>query len=125
MLQLGVHNSSMPLEGWFETRHSPISAQFVGRQRLWGLIDRLCDRLLTMREIIWGWLTAAIGLVVLVLLALYGIEVGTWIDEAGPLQTAPPTFIIPFAIGGLGLVLLVGGFIVGVAATAKDVQSRP
>lgn len=78
-----------------------------------------------MREIIWGWLTAAIGMVVLVLLAFYGIEYGTWVDEAGPLQTAPPTFIIPFAIGGLGMVLLFGGFIVGAAATAQYSQSRP
>lgn len=44
---------------------------------------------------------------------LYGTEYGTWIDEAGSLSVEPPTFILPFAIGGLGFVLLIGGVIAG------------
>lgn len=61
---------------------------------------------------IWGATTAVIGGLILVLLVFYGTEYGTWVDEAGPLSTAPPTFILPFVIGAMAGVLLVGGTIV-------------
>lgn len=77
-----------------------------------------------MREIIWGWLTSAIGLAILVLLFVYGTQSGTWMDEVGPLPISPPTFVIPFAIGGLGLVLLCGGLIMGVLASGERAKQR-
>ena len=77
-----------------------------------------------MREIIWGWLTSAIGLAVLILLFFYGMQSGTWLDEVGPLRLSPPTFVIPFAIGGLGLVLFLGGLVIGLVATGKRVNQR-
>ncbi|TQO19889.1 hypothetical protein FB472_1490 [Rhodoglobus vestalii] len=77
-----------------------------------------------MREIIWGWLTAAIGLAILVVIFFYGIEFGTWVDEAGSLRSAPPTFILPFVVAGLGLVLFVGGFSVGASAGVQRSKSR-
>lgn len=84
----------------------------------------MCARLKIMREIIWGWLTSAIGLAVLILLFFYGMQSGTWLDEVGPLRLSPPTFVIPFAIGGLGLVLFLGGLVIGLVATGERVNQR-
>ncbi|BCW08333.1 hypothetical protein [Arthrobacter sp. NtRootA1] len=66
-----------------------------------------------MRGTVWAWASALIGAAILVLIFFYGTEYGTWVDEAGPLSVEPPTFILPFAIGGLGFVLLIGGVIAG------------
>lgn len=77
-----------------------------------------------MREIIWGWVSSAIGLAVLVLLSVYGAQSGTWLDEAGPLRVSPPTFIIPFAIGGLGGILFLGGLIMGAVAAGERARQR-
>jgi hypothetical protein len=78
-----------------------------------------------VRELFGAGFSAATGLAVLVLLAFYCIEYGTWLDEAGPLRASPPTFILPFALGGLGVVLLIGGLIVGIAGTTQLAQPRP
>jgi hypothetical protein len=78
-----------------------------------------------MRGTIWGWLTAAIGLAVLVLLVFYGTEYGTWVDEAGFLRPAPPTFDLPFAIGGLGVVLFIGGSVVGMTGGYSPSKASP
>lgn len=86
--------------------------------------ERLCATLVIMREIIWGWLTSAIGLAVLVLLFVYGMQSGAWLDEVGPLRLPPPTFMIPFAIGGLGVVLFLGGLIIGLIATGEWAEQR-
>lgn len=66
-----------------------------------------------MRGNVWAWARALIGAAIVVLIFFYGTEYGTWIDEAGSLSVEPPTFILPFAIGGLGFVLLIGGVIAG------------
>lgn len=68
---------------------------------------------------IWGAASAAIGGLIIVLLVVYGTEYGTWVDEAGPLPTAPPTVVLPFAIGALAAVLLVGGSIVAIVGPAR------
>jgi hypothetical protein len=73
---------------------------------------------------VWGWVTASIGLAIVALLFVYGYEYGIWLDEVGPLTVAPPTFLLPFAIGGLGVVLLIGGFVVGVTEIIERAQSR-
>lgn len=72
-----------------------------------------------MRGRIWSLISAGIGAVILVLLALYGTEYGTWVDEAGRLPTSPPSFVLPFAVGALAAVLLIGGVF-----TAGDARSR-
>ncbi|SEE85947.1 hypothetical protein SAMN04489740_2818 [Arthrobacter alpinus] len=84
----------------------------------------MCERLVIMREIIWGWLSSALGLAVLVLLFVYGMQSGTWLDEVGSLRVSPPTFMVPFAIGGLGVVLFLGGLIIGLVATGERAQQR-
>ncbi len=84
----------------------------------------MCARLIIMREIIWGWISSALGLAILVLLFVYVMQSGTWLDEVGPLRLSPPTFMIPFAIGGLGLVLFLGGLIIGLAATGERARQR-
>jgi hypothetical protein len=76
---------------------------------------------------IWGGVSAGIGVVILAVLVVYGTEYGTWVDEAGPLDPGPPTFILPFVIGALGLVLLVGGSviaIVGARGSARTASSQ-
>ncbi|WP_165384947.1 hypothetical protein [Cryobacterium sp. SO1] len=45
------------------------------------------------------------------MLILFGTEYGTWLDEAGRLETSPPSFVLPFVIGGLGAVLVLGGLV--------------
>ncbi len=87
---------------------------------------RWCAKIMIMimQGTIWGWISAAIGLAVLVLLFFYGIDYGTWVDEAGPLRSSPPAFILPFAVGGLGVVLSIGGFCVGVAGTVQRTLPR-
>jgi hypothetical protein len=66
-------------------------------------------RLGIVRGRLWSLLSAAIGAAILVVLFVYGIEFGTFVDEAGQLETPPPSFVLPFVIGGLAVVLLVGG----------------
>ena len=65
-----------------------------------------------MRGRIWSSVSAAIGAAILIVLVFYGTEYGTWVDDAGMLDTPPPSFVLPFIIGGLGLFLLVGGLVV-------------
>ena len=64
-----------------------------------------------MRGRIWSSVSAAIGAAILVVLFLYGLQYGTWLDEVGPLAVAPPSFLLPFILGALGLVLFVGGLV--------------
>ncbi|MGO4783942.1 hypothetical protein [Cryobacterium sp. W22_MBD10_FK3] len=45
------------------------------------------------------------------MLSFYGTEYGTWLDEAGKLETSPPSFVLPFVIGGLGAFLVLGGLV--------------
>ncbi|MBH0109974.1 hypothetical protein I6E81_07325 [Salinibacterium sp. NG22] len=68
-----------------------------------------------MRNRIWAVTSGLLGAAILVLLFFYGIEYGTWIDEAGPLTTSPPTFLLPFAIGGIAGILMIGGFAVSLS----------
>jgi hypothetical protein len=60
------------------------------------------------------------GAIILILLFMYGIEYGTWVDEAGRLDTAPPSFLLPFAIGGLGGVIMIGGLVIGLSGLNSD-----
>lgn len=73
-----------------------------------------------MQNRIWAWSSAAMGAAILVLLFFYGIEYGTWLDEAGRLSTSPPTFLLPFTIGGLGGVIMIGGLVVGLSGLNSD-----
>lgn len=71
-----------------------------------------------MRGIIWGLLTAAIGLTMIALLVVYGTQYGTWLDEIGSSldledQAAAPTILLPAIIGLLAIGLVVGGLAVG------------
>ena len=68
---------------------------------------------------IWSLVSAGVGLAILVVLAMYGTEYGTWVDEAGRLDTPPPTFILPFVIGALALVLFLGGLVTAFTLIAK------
>ncbi len=61
---------------------------------------------------VWGATSAAVGGLVLVLLVVYGIEYGTWIDEVGPLPITPPTVVLPLIMGVLAGMLLLGGIVV-------------
>ena len=72
-----------------------------------------------MRANVWGLLTAAIGMTIIVLLVVYGTAWGTWIDEVGSSldiaeQASAPTIILPAVIGLLAVVLVIGGVAVGV-----------
>jgi hypothetical protein len=62
-----------------------------------------------MRGRLWSLVGAAIGAAILAILFAFGIEYGTWVDEAGQLEVPPPAFVFPFVIGCLAIVLLVGG----------------
>jgi hypothetical protein len=73
---------------------------------------------------VWALATAIIGVLILVILAAFGTEYGTWVDEAGPLPTAPPTFVLPFLVGGLALVLVVGGLVSAVVSVVRSRAGR-
>lgn len=49
---------------------------------------------------------------------------GTWADEGGQLPLSPPTIVIPFAIGGLELVLQIGGLVMGVLGVGERAKQR-
>lgn len=71
-----------------------------------------------MRGIIWGLITAATGLAIIVLLFIHGTQWGIWIDEVGPSltiaeQAAAPNIVLPAVIGLLAIGLVVGGLAVG------------
>lgn len=71
-----------------------------------------------MRGSVWGLLTAAIGMTIIVLLVIFGTAYGTWIDEIGPSldlteQAAAPTIVLPGLIGLLAVGLVIGGLAVG------------
>lgn len=71
-----------------------------------------------MRGSVWGLITAAIGLLIIVLLVLFGTAYGTWVDEIGPSldldeQAASPTIVLPGLIGLLAVALIIGGLAVG------------
>ena len=72
---------------------------------------------------VWGAISAAIGGLILVLLVVYGIEYGTWIDEVGPLPIAPPTVVLPLIIGVLAGMLLLGGIVVAIVGPAQHETS--
>lgn len=74
---------------------------------------------------VWACISATIGLALLAVVLLYAVEYGTWVDRAGPLPVAPPDFILPLTIGRLGVVLLVGGFIVGAMGIGERARRRP
>ncbi|MEV7756123.1 hypothetical protein AB0O16_00185 [Microbacterium sp. NPDC089180] len=71
-----------------------------------------------MRGSVWGLLTAAIGMTIIVLLIIDGTAYGIWLDEIGPSldiaeQAAAPTIVLPGLIGLLAIALIVGGLAVG------------
>lgn len=71
-----------------------------------------------MRGSVWGLLTAAIGMTIIVLLIIDGTAYGIWIDEIGPSldiaeQAAAPTIVLPGLIGLLAIALIIGGLAVG------------
>lgn len=74
---------------------------------------------------VWGWVSAAVGIAILGLLVAYGTEYGTWVDAAGMLPIPPPTFVIPFAIGGLALILVIGGLVSAFSALAARTRTDP
>lgn len=71
-----------------------------------------------MRGSVWGLITAAIGLTIIVLLVVFCTAYGTWVDEIGPSldlveQAAAPTIVLPGLIGLLAVALIIGGLAVG------------
>lgn len=72
---------------------------------------------------VWGATSAAIGGMILVLLVVYGIAYGTWIDEVGPLPITPPTVVLPLIIGVLAGILLLGGIVVTIVGPAQHETS--
>lgn len=76
-----------------------------------------------MRGRIWNLVSAGIGAAILVILFAYGMEYGTWIDEAGRLAASPPSFVLLFAVGALAAILLVGGVVS--AATSGRASTAP
>jgi hypothetical protein len=72
-----------------------------------------------MQGRVWSSLSAAIGAAILSVLFFYGTEYGTWLDEAGRLDTPPPILALPFIVGGLGLLLLIGGLVVTLSTVRR------
>lgn len=71
-----------------------------------------------MRGTIWGLITAATGLAIIVLLFINGTQYGMWLDEVGPSltledQASAPNIMLPAMIGLLAIGLVVGGLAVG------------
>lgn len=83
-----------------------------------------------MRANVWGLLTAAIGMAIIILLVVYGTAWGTWIDEVGSSldiaeQASAPTIILPAVIGLLAVVLVIGGVAVGVTVPRDQRDAAP
>lgn len=83
-----------------------------------------------MRGQIWGLITAAVGLAIIVLLAIDGIQYGIWVDEIGPSldiadQAAQPTLIMSAVIGVLAIGLVIGGLAVGLSIPRGEGPDRP
>jgi hypothetical protein len=74
----------------------------------------------TMRGRLWSLVGAAIGAAILAILFAFGIEYGTWVDEAGQLEVPPPAFVFPFVIGCLAIVLLVGGLMASASSSGTS-----
>lgn len=82
-----------------------------------------------MRGSVWGLITAAIGLIIIVLLVLFGTAYGTWVDEIGPSldlaeQAASPTIVLPGLIGLLAIGLVIGGLAVGLTIPRSQEDAR-
>ena len=76
-----------------------------------------------MRNRIWAVTTGLLGAAILVVLFFYGIQYGTWVDEAGPLNAAPPSFLLPFIVGGIAGVIMIGGFVVSLSGLNDESRS--
>ena len=82
---------------------------------------------------VWGWVTAAIGAIMMALLIAYGTASGTWVDEHSSLlvdkaghSVDMPSVAAPLLVGALALVLLIGGLVVGmIGTTARATRRRP
>lgn len=82
-----------------------------------------------MRGSVWGLITAVIGLIIIVLLVLFGTAYGTWVDEIGPSldlaeQAASPTIVLPGLIGLLAVALVIGGLAVGLTIPRNQRDAR-
>lgn len=71
-----------------------------------------------MRGQIWGLITSVIGLAIIALLTIDGIQYGIWVDEIGPsldiaAQAAQPNLVVSALIALLAIGLVVGGLAVG------------
>ncbi|PZE25969.1 hypothetical protein DEI92_00025 [Curtobacterium sp. MCBD17_034] len=71
---------------------------------------------------LWAWVTAFLGLVIMVVDSVDGAILGTWFDEHAVFD-APEVFG-EFLIAGLGLVLLVGGVLTPVLSRPPAHRSR-
>jgi hypothetical protein len=72
---------------------------------------------------VWGWVTAAIGAVMLALLIAYGTASGTWVDEHSGLlidkagrSVDPPSILGLLIVTVLAVALVIGGVVIGVAS---------
>jgi hypothetical protein len=75
---------------------------------------------------IWGLFTAAIGMIIIVLLVIDGVQYGIWVDEIGPSldmdqQAAQPSSLTSALTALLAAGLVIGGLIVG-ATTPRGLQ---
>ncbi|HWV44969.1 MAG TPA: hypothetical protein VN039_02905 [Nitrospira sp.] len=70
----------------------------------------------------WPWITAVIGLAIIVAEYIDGAINATWFDDHGIPSPTPAD--LGFLIGALGFVLIVGGLIIGAGDYAKRRRSR-
>lgn len=72
---------------------------------------------------IWAATSAVIGGMILIILVVDATQYGTWVDEAGPLPTAPHGLVLPLIIGALALVPVVGGIFMAMIGPATHAVS--
>lgn len=72
----------------------------------------------------WAWVTAVLGLAVVVLTYIDGAILGVWADEHPEASQSLPGDLLPFVVAGIGVVLLVGGIVVGTHAPRRGTRGR-
>jgi hypothetical protein len=79
---------------------------------------------------VWGWVSAAIGAVMLVLLISYGTASGTWVDEHSGLlidkagrSVDPPSIGGLLVVTGLAFALVIGGVVIGIASRRRTADA--
>ncbi|RKR73012.1 hypothetical protein [Frondihabitans australicus] len=64
---------------------------------------------------VWAWISAGLGLAIMVMTYIDGAIVGVWADEHQTAAETYPDDVLPFFVAGIGFVLLVGGHAVALA----------